>query len=432
MINYKALLLLAGISSITAFGQSTSGTAPLANNKGQLYISEKGILSTKYDFLNKEGGDFRNNGEFHVYQNLENRGEFFDFKGELPQGLTIFKGNKPQFISGDYMKFNNVEFDNTTDKEAFEILSDIDIQGEAHFKDGIVVVKEENGSITFLNGSKVGYVHDEGHVKGKVDKQGNSEFTYPFGDVVENGNSIHRPAMIASETGGKAGDIFSGYYGFADASSVFTGRDNKEGIITQVDDKEYWIIENSNNTDTNIVLSLTWDERTTPKELIPSDDSDKQFAVLRWDEKLQIWLNEGGIVNMANRTVTTPTKVRGYGYFTLGLVDTDNMLDGGVVIYNLVSPNDGSNNDYFRIENLDRYPGNKVEIFNRWGARVFETSDYNSRGNVFRGYSDGKITVDKNAKLPSGTYYYVITYPFESNGVVKNVKKAGYLHLDNN
>ncbi|MHC5202087.1 gliding motility-associated C-terminal domain-containing protein [Myroides sp. LJL119] len=438
MINYKTLLLLAGISGFTAFGQDTGSTsAPLANNKGQLYISPNGVLSTKYDFVNKQGGDFRNNGEFHVYQNLENQGEFFDYKGELPQGVTIFKGNKLQHISGDYMKFNDIVFDNTTDKEAFKILSDIDIQGAAEFKDGIVVVKQETGSITFLHGSKVNYVHDEGHVKGRVDKQGSNTFTYPFGDVFLNEvtgeqNNFHRPAMIAAETQGKYTDLFSGYYGAADAKEVFATKDNTEGIIKDIDNKEYWIIESSKDTQTNIILSLTWDDRITPAEFIPKSNDDREFAILRWDPNLQIWLNEGGIVDLANKTITTPTKVRGYGYFTLGVVEVEDIIEGGVVIYNLVSPNDGSNNDYFRIEHLEHYPNNRVEIFNRWGSKVYETSNYNSNGNVFRGYSDGKITVDKDAKLPTGTYYYVITYQYQKDGVMKNVKKAGYLHLENN
>ncbi|MHC5202949.1 T9SS type B sorting domain-containing protein, partial [Myroides sp. LJL119] len=85
---------------------------------------------------------------------------------------------------------------------------------------------------------------------------------------------------------------------------------------------------------------------------------------------------EGGVVDLVNKEITTPTSVRGYGFFTLATVKTDIILDGDVVIYNLVTPNGDGKNDYFEIENLYKFPENRVEIFNRWGVKVFETDGY--------------------------------------------------------
>ncbi|MHC5309667.1 gliding motility-associated C-terminal domain-containing protein [Myroides sp. LJL116] len=437
MINYKTLLLLAGICSYGAVAQSVQKPNEVTSNKGQLYVSPNGVLSTKYNFVNQPGADFRNNGEFHVFKDVENNGDFFDYKGDTPQGTTYFKGNTLQNIKGNAITLNHVEFNNTTDKEAFKILSDIDIHGETQFADGIVRVEEANGSLTFLHGSSIKHVHDGGHVLGRVDKLGTTSFTYPFGGEMPQATrtgdvSIHRPAMIAHETKGDTKDAFGGHYGFLDAPEIFASRSEKEGVVLEVDTKEYWLIENSEKNKADIVLSLTWDERTTPTQFIGTKANEMKLAVLRWNPAVKMWINEGGIVDLDNKTVTTPTEVKGYGYFTLGLVDSDHILDGGVVIYNLVSTNDGTHNDYFRIENIERYPNNSVEIFNRWGAKVYQTTNYNSNGNVFRGYSDGKVTLDKGSKLPSGTYYYVINYEYTSDSGSKNIKKAGYLQLDNN
>lgn len=436
MINYKTLLFLVGICSCTAFGQQVTGPVEITTNKGQLYVSPNGVLSTKYNFVNQAGADFRNNGEFYVSKDIQHNGEFFDYKGNTPQGTTFFRGNTLQNLAGYYMKFNNVVFDNVTDIEAFNILNDIDIQGQVTFKDGIVRVHSQTGSLTFLQGSSVVQVSDSGHVLGRVDKLGTSEFTFPFGGEISSttttgDQSIFRPAMIASPTNGSSSDAFGGHYGFLDASDFYANKSNKEGIILHVDTKEYWLIENSEKNKADIILSLTWDERTTPVEFIGTKDNEAKLSILRWDPNANQWLNEGGIVDLDNKTVTTPSQVAGYGYFTLGLVDADNVLDGGVVVYNLVSTNDGTDNDYFRIQNIEKY-ANNVEIFNRWGARVYQTTNYNSNGNVFRGYSDGKGTIDRGSKLPSGTYYYVINYEYVSEFGTKNIKKAGYLHLENN
>ena len=157
--------------------------------------------------------------------------------------------------------------------------------------------------------------------------------------------------------------------------------------------------------------------------------------MIRWDSKQQIWVDEGGVVDMSTKEVTTIGTVKGYGIFTLGTVKKDWILDGDIVIYNLVTADGDGKNDYFIIDNIKNYP-NKVEIFNRWGARVYETTNYDPKGdgssNVFRGYSEGKVTVDKGTKLPSGTYYYVITYEYKDANGSRMIKKAANLHLETN
>ena len=47
--------------------------------------------------------------------------------------------------------------------------------------------------------------------------------------------------------------------------------------------------------------------------------------------------------------------------------------------------------------------------------------------NVFNGYSQGRITIDKTIKLPPGTYYYVIRFSGENPG---RRAYSGYLYLN--
>ena len=98
-------------------------------------------------------------------------------------------------------------------------------------------------------------------------------------------------------------------------------------------------------------------------------------------------------------------------------------------MFNSFSPNGDGLNDVLVIQGIDDFPNNTVRIFNRWGVRVFETSGYsNENGNVFRGISDGRATINDSDRLPTGTYYYVIEYTNDVTGVSNN--RAGYIYIN--
>ncbi len=65
------------------------------------------------------------------------------------------------------------------------------------------------------------------------------------------------------------------------------------------------------------------------------------------------------------------------------------------------TPNNDGTNDVWVIENADEYPEIEVEVYNRYGQRVFYS----------RGYTDDKRWdgTFNGRELPVGTYYYVIT-----------------------
>jgi gliding motility-associated-like protein len=80
-------------------------------------------------------------------------------------------------------------------------------------------------------------------------------------------------------------------------------------------------------------------------------------------------------------------------------------ISGEIEIFNAVSPNNDNKNEIFRIANIDLLqPDNKVTIYNRWGSKVFEVENYNNDDRVFKGLSDN------GSELPSGTYFYKITF----------------------
>jgi gliding motility-associated-like protein len=66
-----------------------------------------------------------------------------------------------------------------------------------------------------------------------------------------------------------------------------------------------------------------------------------------------------------------------------------------VEVYNIFTPNGDAHNETFFIKNL---PANSsLQIFNRWGSKVYSSSNYNNTW-------DG-------GRVPEGTYFYLLTLP---------------------
>ncbi|MCT4698787.1 T9SS type B sorting domain-containing protein [Tenacibaculum haliotis] len=108
-------------------------------------------------------------------------------------------------------------------------------------------------------------------------------------------------------------------------------------------------------------------------------------------------------------TDTSGNSATGTAIVTITGPDEDNdgisdACDSKEIVFNKgFSPNGDNQNDTWVIENIDNYPKNTVEIFNRWGERVYKVSDYKNdfdgKANQRGGSSD---------KLPVGSYLYII------------------------
>ena len=68
------------------------------------------------------------------------------------------------------------------------------------------------------------------------------------------------------------------------------------------------------------------------------------------------------------------------------------------------SPNGDGINDLFVIRGISNYSNNSINIYNRWGDKVFEASPYL---NTWDGKSSQGITIGGD-QLPIGTYFYIL------------------------
>jgi len=79
------------------------------------------------------------------------------------------------------------------------------------------------------------------------------------------------------------------------------------------------------------------------------------------------------------------------------IVLTDDPIDC-IRIPNAFTPNNDGVNDTWIIENIDMFPAAVVQVFNRWGQKLFEAKGVDEPWN---GYYDGKL-------LPTGSYLYAV------------------------
>ncbi|MCO6175398.1 gliding motility-associated C-terminal domain-containing protein [Flavobacterium sp. NRK F10] len=389
-------------------------------NTGELYVTPNTQFSTVGAFDNTPSGVFINDGESFIYNHFNNDGVVDFTPGET--GYTRFEGAAVQQLTGSNISyFYDVLFNNPSSTTAsFELSSEISVDNEAEFNQGIVKDDDFGGLMIFeVNGYHTG-TFDGSHVDGLVQKNGNTEFTYPIGDA-----GYYRFAAISAPD--NINDVFTGKYFFENSNPIHP-HSSKEGVIELIDNAEYWTIERTVGT-TEGMVTLSWREETTPAEIYATPV--EAIHIVRWDETEQLWLDEGGVADANAKTVTTI--VRDYGVFTLARVKTEDILPCGLVVYNAVSSDQDGQNDFFNIQQLNDdsecATNMKISIFNRWGVKVYETDNYETGTNLFRGYSDGRTTISGGEQLPTGTYFYVLNFDYRVNGEVRQYNKTGYLYL---
>lgn len=93
-------------------------------------------------------------------------------------------------------------------------------------------------------------------------------------------------------------------------------------------------------------------------------------------------------------TYTVTTQLNGCTYTDQLLVEVDRLIEP----VNTITPNGDGKNDTWVIEGIDEYASCQVQIFDRWGQKVYTSTGYRE---PFDGTRNG-------AALPTGTYYWHI------------------------
>ena len=107
-----------------------------------------------------------------------------------------------------------------------------------------------------------------------------------------------------------------------------------------------------------------------------------------------------------------------YGSSTTLSITVEVMEDVNIVANNILTPNGDIQNDKWEIENISSYPNNQLTILDRSSRVIYKKTGY---ANDWNGLFNG-------ATLPTGTYYYILTFDSASG---KKVSKRGSITIVN-
>lgn len=126
-------------------------------------------------------------------------------------------------------------------------------------------------------------------------------------------------------------------------------------------------------------------------------------ATLLW------FVNNQATDNTASTFVHSPLQTTVYtvrAMNSIGCMATDSVqvtIDTACELPNAITPNGDNYNENWRIPLAYTDPNLKVEIFNRWGQLIWNTTAYNNDTDAFKGKNNN------GDEVAEGTYYYVIT-----------------------
>lgn len=400
------IIIAAVCGSIPVSGQTV--------NNGQITVSPGTKFSSVADFKNNSTANFVNDGTFFVYANFHNDG-IVEYN-PTQEGVTHFVGERQQNISGAVVsKLNHTLFNNHSEQPAFLLNGKVSVGGNSDFEYGIIKV-EENGSFIFEAVATHSHADSDSYVDGFVERLGREEFQFPVGSY-----GAYHPETIGTCDWSDA--TFKGGYR-KENSNLHYAHNQKEDNILIIDNTQYWILECNHHDTHELPLTLSISENMFGTEL----NNNTEVAIVGWNTETQKWKSYPTVIDTDQKLATAVTLHD--GIFTLAKIEKTNDIDdqnNEIIVYNGISGNDDGKNDYFFIEGLNKFPENTLEVYNRWGGKVFDANQYGTHENWFRGYSNAKGTIDNGKKLPSGTYFYVLTYKI-ANGKIK--KKAGYLYIN--
>lgn len=384
------------------------------HNIGEVYVYPNTLVSVKSSFSNEPSGTFINDGEVIFNSHINNDGVWSFTEGLM--GYTRFEANHLQRIDGSRPSLlYDILLNNPTRGHAFELMNELEVYGSMDFYQGVFNTRTTGGTLIFNPEALSLSPTDASFVDGYVHKKGENPFIYPIGH-----NAYYRPMRTFGSNGSE--NWLAAVYHHENSNTYFP-HEAKELGIELISTTEYWELTDFEVAD-NVYITLYLDDRTTEEAF---SNPNNQPTIVAWNTELAQWEDIGGQINNDGTEISSILKVNQYTAYTLAIKDEVDEEEDDFEIFNAVNPHNTNGNEYFRITGLDKYPNNEVTIFNRWGVEVFKTKNYDTSGNVFRGLSDGRSTIQRNKELPEGTYFYVIRRIDEATG--KRLTNAGYLYL---
>lgn len=341
------------------------------------------------------------NAELGFHTNFINESTF-----ETTSGLVGFYGNNPIQVQGSIAPI-------LFDAEVFLpnnlfLSTTVNISNNLNFIGGNIL-SSLNNEVVYLNFLENAFFtgeNDASKVTGFAAITNRTMFSFPVGD-----QSQLRPLLLESDSNNAL--AICAYLrqnpGNPSAISESFDLDEKVRAIGEISDKEFWILKG--NVPSTVTLS--WNPESDLAN-IGNTDNVEDIILVGWSKTSNLWtaigktafsgdLNQGFLVS--EKFIPDDFAAITFGTVPLPL-DTFAVNNPTLGNY-FVSPNGDGTNDFLVIDNLGEAGSNNVQIFNRFGQKVFEKDNYTDE---FNGFSNqNNLVLNKSQGLPEGVYFYIVT-----------------------
>ena len=333
-------------------------------------------------------------GQLGFHTNLINDGVF-----DENNGLAGFYGIAPLTVSGALAPtLFDVEISNDTNVGLNTV---VNVANNVNFIVGDFFTPKDEPQyyLNFLSDGFYTGESDISKVNGYATITDQQNFTFPVGDGMQ-----VRPLVIRSQSSNALAKC-AYFFENPNNPSTFTGTFDTERRPPQlggVSTREFWRLEGSVPS----TVQITWNGRSNIGEL--TDDVAK-IIVVGFGKTTGRWeilaggaaagdLNEGLVIS----SLFVPDDYEAITFGFMGeprdFLSLDNYL---------ITPNGDGRNDWLEIPELELSPNNHLQIYDRYGLKVFEKSNYT---NEFVGFSNvNNFVINREEGLPEGVYFYIVS-----------------------
>ncbi|RZM25180.1 MAG: gliding motility-associated C-terminal domain-containing protein [Pedobacter sp.] len=391
-------LLHITVLGLVSFCSLKQANAQLVNNGEVIFVNTNGLLNVQDNYIH-QGGSINLNGDMTVSQNWTNNDLSSGVFNPASTGITRLTGNDIRIDGTSVTRFPGLTFVNSGTATLYvsaEVVRSLALDSKK-----IITHKNtlwlSNPQITSLTRNG-GYVVTEGQGALLRSTGVADEYLFPLGAA-----DGTRYAPVVVQPNDSQANTFSVSLENHNPDQDGYNRLSKREDILNINDKYYYSFAQLAGTSASEIS-------------LYGNSSDGKFNVVtRWVEN-RIWEKTGQSRLLTGAFGSGLDQVFVFKTPALGVLPNPVSLANGLTsgspftFFNAFSPDGDGKNDTWEIKNIDAYPDNDLQIFDRSGNRVFSITSYT------------KAKAWDGGTQRSGTYYYVLRANIE--GANKTFKGA--------
>jgi len=404
-----------GIVSLLLSSGATFAQGSLVLNNANVIIENSATVYVVGDVLFQPNTELYNNGTINLDNDWINNSNSTAINNTTT-GLVVLSGGNQEITGADITDFYNLKLKNTGSVKSAQlntnIINNLDL-GPAVLETNQSLVHLLNGDVSSLqwNGGYISGANLEGYFMRSTNQ--NMAYAFPVGSSIL--DNEYRAIEITPSTGDSS--VFGVRLGALDASDDFGTSSAGSSAPFSLDDKENSLGSLNENFYHSINRFYGNKDANASIFFFNSDAENVITTVGKWNSSDAEWKNEYFSIstvanakpeyNAPNKVATTKNPLT-FDDDVYVLSDVDLIFPTGF------SPNGDQINDLFVIENLEQYPDNELEIYNRWGEKIYFAQPYlNDWGGI--NISNGvKLQGDM---IDEDTYYYILKLDKDSEPI---------------